>query len=322
MFITYIISYINYASLKKTLCFSKRLHPHMHVEGLRKGLPAICKAGHRILPRKGSAMRGQAVEWGCYSHWWARRLRLTEVIRLIPVHTTNWEWRRGFWLSHLLLSSHKDKWLYRNCPIRCRDVRPPAQQQAPCVLSGSPHAWLRPGTWLVSPPRAVGKNEFTNPAYSAPWIYWKLTVPAEIKATFYGSEHMRCRRYVHQEDAPKINSSGAGTTAFFIRLREGFWGAFRNVVNWRVLEGDKFTWNSRKGPRSHPVCPVIQRVGESHGLCPLLRLPPPSRLEAVPRLLTSSLLLFPPHLSVGPFYRQVGRREGGILSQGSAPGKM
>ena len=48
--------------IKKTLCFSKRLHPHMHVEGLRKGLPAICKAGHRILPRKGSAMQGQAVE--------------------------------------------------------------------------------------------------------------------------------------------------------------------------------------------------------------------------------------------------------------------
>ena len=69
-------------------------------------------------------------------------------------------------------------------------------------------------------------------------------------------------------------------------------------------------------PSSHPG------VGESHGLCPLLCLPPPSRLEAVPGLLTSSLLLFPPHLSVGPFYRRVARREGGILSQGSAPGKM
>lgn len=71
-------------------------------------------------------------------HWQARRLRLTEVIWLIPVHTTNWEQRRGFWLSHLLLSSHKDKWLYRNCPIRCQDVHPLAQQQSPWILSGPP----------------------------------------------------------------------------------------------------------------------------------------------------------------------------------------
>ena len=132
MFITYVISYINYASSKKTLCVSRRLHPYMHAEGLRKGLPAICKAWHRILPLKGhsSAIRGQAVEWGRYSHRWARRLRLTEVIRLIPVHTTNWERRRGLWLSHRLLSSHKDKWPYRNRPIGCQDVPPPAQQQA------------------------------------------------------------------------------------------------------------------------------------------------------------------------------------------------
>ena len=175
--------------------------------------------------------------------------------------------------------------------------------------------------WLVSPPRAAGKNELTNPANSTPWIYWKLTVPAEIKATFYGSEHMRCRRYVHQEDAPKSNPSGAGTTAFIVRLRESFWGAFRNAVNWGVLEGDKFTWNSRKGPRSHPVHPVIEGVGESHDIHPLLRLPPPSRLEAVPGLLTSSLLLSPPHLSAGPFFRQVGRREGGYSKPGVSPRK-
>lgn len=48
----------------------------------------------------------------------------------------------------------------------------------------------------------------------------------------------------------------------------------------------------------------------------------PFQVGGCARLLTPALLLLPLNLSAGPFSGQVGRREGGILGRGTAPGKV
>lgn len=121
--------------------------PYMHVEGKRTRLPHICKALHRTLPLKGhSSARRAGRQWSeiAIPFEWVKRLRLTEVIQLIRVHTTDQEQSGGFWFFYLLLSSHRDKWLYRNRPIRCQDV-PHLLNSRPCVSSLVPPM---PGTGL------------------------------------------------------------------------------------------------------------------------------------------------------------------------------
>lgn len=97
--------------------------------------------------------------------------------------------------------------------IHLLNSRPRASSLVPPCLA---QAWDVAGV----PSTCCWKERIDQP--SNPQICWKLTVPAEITATFYGSEHKMCGRHVPREDAPKIYGSGAGTTAFFVRLRESF----------------------------------------------------------------------------------------------------